>query len=151
MHRITITVDDELKTELDRIIQARGYQNRSEAVRDLARAGLRQAAEDVGEARHCVAALVYAFNHSARDLAKKLTHAMHRRHDMSVGTLHVHLDAENCVEVNILKGRTADIQSLANHIISERGVHHGRLVTIPADRHATSNDKKSADHHPHRH
>ena len=45
MQRVTITIDDELMTELDRIIEARGYQNRSEAIRDLARAGIRQAAE----------------------------------------------------------------------------------------------------------
>ncbi|HXW28290.1 MAG TPA: ribbon-helix-helix protein, CopG family, partial [Xanthobacteraceae bacterium] len=36
MQRITITVDDDLMDDLDRIIAARGYQNRSEAVRDLA-------------------------------------------------------------------------------------------------------------------
>ncbi len=47
MQRITITLDDELMTELDRIIAARGYQNRSEAIRDMARAGIRQAAETV--------------------------------------------------------------------------------------------------------
>ena len=44
MQRVTITIDDELMTELDRIIEVRGYQNRSEAIRDLARAGIRQAA-----------------------------------------------------------------------------------------------------------
>ena len=43
MQRVTITVDDELMVELDRIIAARGYQNRSEAIRDLARAGIREA------------------------------------------------------------------------------------------------------------
>ena len=44
MQRVTITLDDELMAELDRIIAARGYQNRSEAIRDLARAGIRQEA-----------------------------------------------------------------------------------------------------------
>ena len=41
MQRVTITLDDELMKELDAIIAARGYQNRSEAIRDLARAGIR--------------------------------------------------------------------------------------------------------------
>ena len=39
MQRITITVDDELVAALDRVIAACGYQNRSEAIRDLTRAG----------------------------------------------------------------------------------------------------------------
>jgi CopG family nickel-responsive transcriptional regulator len=35
MQRITITLDDELMEDLDRVIAAKGYQNRSEAIRDL--------------------------------------------------------------------------------------------------------------------
>jgi len=42
---LTITLDDEFVAELDSMISQRGYQNRSEAIRDLARAGMRQAAE----------------------------------------------------------------------------------------------------------
>ena len=37
MQRVTITIDDELDAELDRFMGARGYDNRSEAIRDLAR------------------------------------------------------------------------------------------------------------------
>jgi CopG family nickel-responsive transcriptional regulator len=59
MQRVTITIDDELMGELDRIIAVRGYQNRSEAIRDLARAGLREAQESVDGQRDCGAALVY--------------------------------------------------------------------------------------------
>jgi CopG family nickel-responsive transcriptional regulator len=44
MQRITITLDDDLMADLDRVMAARGYQSRSEAIRDLARAGLQQAA-----------------------------------------------------------------------------------------------------------
>jgi len=51
MQRVTITLDDALMKELDAIIAARGYQNRSEAIRDLARAGMREAAEDAGQKR----------------------------------------------------------------------------------------------------
>jgi len=53
MQRATITLDDEFVAELDRIIALRGYQNRSEAIRDLARAGMRQAAEASGESGQC--------------------------------------------------------------------------------------------------
>ena len=46
MQRITITIEDELLAEIDAAAEARGYQNRSEIIRDLARAGLQQGAED---------------------------------------------------------------------------------------------------------
>ena len=51
MQRVTITIDDELAAELDRFMAARGYANRSEAIRDLARSGLQQAATEVGGPR----------------------------------------------------------------------------------------------------
>ncbi len=105
MQRVTITLDDDLMAELDRIIAARGYQNRSEAIRDLARSGLQQAAVEVAGSRHCVAALVYVYDHHARELPKRLTQEFHAHHDLSQATLHVHLDAESCLEVTVLKGR----------------------------------------------
>jgi CopG family nickel-responsive transcriptional regulator len=133
MQRVTITIDDELDAELDRFMKARGYVNRSEAIRDLARMGLQQAALEVGGTRPCVAALVYMYDHEARDLPKRLTRDFHHRHDLAQTTLHVHLDHENCMEVTVLKGRGSDVQELADHIIAERGVRHGHVVYLPAD------------------
>jgi CopG family nickel-responsive transcriptional regulator len=133
MHRVTITIDDELAMELDRFMTGRGYGNRSEAIRDLARSGLQQAATEVAGARPCVAALVYLYDHEARELPQRLTRDFHHRHDLAQATLHVHLDHESCMEVTVLKGRGADVQEFADHIIAERGVRHGHVVYLPAD------------------
>ena len=132
MQRVTITLDDDLMADLDRIIAARGYQNRSEAIRDLARAGLEQAAVEVAHSRACVAALVYVYDHHARELPKRLTQEFHDHHNLSQATLHVHLDAQNCLEVTVLKGRGSEVQAFANHVIAERGVRHGHVVYMPA-------------------
>jgi Arc/MetJ-type ribon-helix-helix transcriptional regulator len=51
MQRITITLDDDLMKDLDAMIATHGYQNRSEAIRDLTRAGMQQAVQDKGRAR----------------------------------------------------------------------------------------------------
>ena len=40
MQRITITIDDDLMGEVERFMQKRGYEARSEVFRDLLRAGL---------------------------------------------------------------------------------------------------------------
>ena len=131
MQRVTMTLDDELMAEIDRLISARGYQNRSEAIRDLARAGLKQAAEEAGGGRDCVAALVYVYDHEARQLSKRLTNTFHDHHDLSLATMHVHLDHDSCIEVTVLRGAAHDVRHLADHVIAERGVRHGRLVTVP--------------------
>jgi CopG family nickel-responsive transcriptional regulator len=133
MQRVTITIDDGLAEELDHFMAGRGYANRSEAIRDLARSGLQQAATEVAGSRPCVAALVYMYDHEARELPKRLTRDFHARHDLAHTTLHVHLDHENCLEVTVLKGRGAEVQEFADHIIAERGVRHGHVVYLPAD------------------
>jgi CopG family nickel-responsive transcriptional regulator len=133
MQRVTITIDDGLAAELDRFMAGRGYANRSEAIRDLARSGLQQAATEVAGSRLCVAALVYMYDHEARELPKRLTRDFHERHDLAHTTLHVHLDHESCLEVTVLKGRGSDVQQFADRVIAERGVRHGHVVYLPAD------------------
>ena len=151
MTRITIVLDDELLTEVDRMIKTRGYQNRSEAIRDLARGGLRLAAEGV-DTGDCVAALVYAYDHDERDLPKRLIKTFHEHHDLTVSSLHVHLDHESCLEVSVLRGKTRDVRHLADHVIAERGVRHGRLVMLPAEELAGSHShRKGASSHSHLH
>ena len=152
MQRVTVTLDDDLMDDLDRIIAARGYQNRSEAIRDLARSGLEQAAVEVAGSRHCVAALVYVYDHHARELPKRLTQEFHDHHDLSQATLHVHLDEASCLEVTVLKGRGAEVQSFANHVIAERGVRHGHVVYVPSTKNTTHSHAHSHGHgHTHSH
>ncbi len=132
MHRITITIDDDLMAELDRAIETKGYQNRSEALRDLARAGLKQAAQEQGSNQNCVGVLSYVYDHTARDLARRLTGTFHDHHDLTIASMHVHLDAENCLEVGVLKGPMGEVQHFADHVIAERSVRYGRLHIVPA-------------------
>ena len=146
MQRITITIEDDLLAEIDAAAKDRGYQNRSEIIRDLARAGLQLAARDTAPSGQCVAALVYVYDHAARDLSKRLVQSFHGHHDLSLATLHVHLDDDSCMEVTALKGPSGDVQHFANHIIAERGVRYGRVVMIP-----TSANKKPRTRRKHRH
>jgi CopG family transcriptional regulator, nickel-responsive regulator len=131
MQRVTITLDDDLMADIDRLIAARGYQNRSEAIRDLARAGLVATGSTAAGDGLCTAALVYVYDHEARELPKRLTRDFHAHHDLTQATLHVHLDAHDCMEVSVLKGRGEDVQALADHVIAERGVRYGHLVMVP--------------------
>jgi CopG family transcriptional regulator, nickel-responsive regulator len=146
VQRFTITIDDDLDADLTRFMRARGYDNRSEAVRDLARAGLQQAANESGGSGRCIAALIYVYDHEARDLPKRLTRDFHDHHELAQATLHMHLDHESCMEVTVLKGKGTDVKDFANHIISERGVRHGHVVYLPGDTHHNGHDSHAKDH-----
>ena len=132
MERVTISVSDEFATELAGFMADHHYDNRSEAVRDLARRGLLQSKREAGTTGDCIAALTYVFNHHTRELARRLTDAHHAHHDLHVATLHVHLDHENCLELAVLRGDAGQIGSFANAVIAERGVTHGQVSYIPA-------------------
>ena len=61
MERVTISVSDEFAAELAFFMKTNHYGNRSEAVCDLARRGLRQAHLYAGACGECVATLSYVF------------------------------------------------------------------------------------------
>jgi len=153
MQRITITLDDELVEAIDRTIATHGYQNRSEAIRDLARAGMAALPETASTGSAAIAALVYVYEHEGRELAKRLTRSFHDHHDLSLATMHVHLDHESCMEVAVLRGAMSDIRHFAEHVISERGVRHGRLVAVPVEvaeeSHAHGGDDRRRHLHTH--
>jgi len=155
MDRFTISLDTELAREFDRLIRVRGYRNRSEAVRDLLRGQLELLRQTNEQSRHCIANLSYIYNHHERDLAERLIGLQHDHHNLTIATMHAHLDHEHCIESVILRGPTADVGRFADAIKAERGVRHGQLNLISAD---VENQPTSVAHshahgnkHPYRH
>ncbi len=132
MERITISLDESLAHEFDRLIARRGYATRSEAVRDLLRRELESERAAAGTG-HCVANLSYVYNHHERDLGERLTGAQHAHHDLCVATMHAHLDHEACLESVILRGPVQAVREFAQSVIAERGVRHGAINVISAD------------------
>lgn len=143
MQRVTITIDDDLVAEIDAFMTGRGYANRSEAIRDLARRGLSQSNLEVPHGRECVATLSYVYDHAARELPKRLTQDFHDHHSLAQATLHVHLDQDSCLEVTVLKGKSSEVKAFADHVVAERGVRHGHIAYMPTDVHSHSH------HHSH--
>lgn len=149
MQRVTITIEDDLLTAVDALMQQRGYGSRSEAVRDIIRERVAREQLEQPDAR-CVGVLSYVFDHATRELAARLTRAQHDQHDLSIASLHVHLDHDSCLEVAVLRGAHHAVRGLADSLVSQRGVRHAQLHVIPAqiDR-ATHRHGGSADTHDH--
>lgn len=133
MERFTISLDRRLAREFDQLIRAKGYGNRSEAVRDMLRDKLERSRLESQEAPYCIATLSYVYNHHERELAERLTASQHNHHDLCVSTMHVHLDHDNCMETVILRGATAAVRAFADALTARPGVRHGMLNLVPAD------------------
>jgi Predicted transcriptional regulators containing the CopG/Arc/MetJ DNA-binding domain and a metal-binding domain len=144
MQRITITVDDDLLEQFDELTRHRGYNNRSEAFRDLLRERIERERIASVAAPSCVGCLTYVYDHNERELPRRLVEAQHAHHELHVATLHMHLDHENCLEAAILRGSTAAVTAFASTVTAERGVRHGHLWMVPVDL-----DVASHHHHGH--
>jgi len=131
--RFGVSIDERLLQNFDALITRKGYDNRSEAIRDLIRATLIDDAwsQEEGET---VGTVTLVYNHHTRDLADKLTDHQHTHHEAIISALHVHLDAHNCLEVVVVKGRAGEVRRLADELIGTKGVKHGKLVMTTTGR-----------------
>ena len=131
MQRITITIDDDLLQAVDDLMHRRGYGSRSEAMRDIIREMVdreRLAEPDDRLHRHVRLRLRPRGPRPAR----RLNDAHHERHDLSVATMHVHLNHESCLEVSVLRGPLREVRAFADGVASQRGVRNANLHLIPA-------------------
>lgn len=138
MQRITVTLPESPGRALDQFMQARQYDSRSEAMRDLLRAALRdQPDASAGEA---MGVLSHVYDHHIRDLSSRLMQHHHDHHAPSITTSHVHLDHDTCLETTILRGPVAALRAYADGVLGQRGVVHGNLLLIPVESAAAAHD-----------
>jgi Predicted transcriptional regulators containing the CopG/Arc/MetJ DNA-binding domain and a metal-binding domain len=127
LQRIGVSIEEKLLVQFDKLIESKGYTNRSEAIRDLIRESLveEEWRQDEGES---VGTITLVYNHHLREMADRLTDLQHQYHERIVSVLHVHLDAHNCLEVMVVRGEKVEIQAIAGKLSSLKGVKHCKLV-----------------------
>jgi CopG family nickel-responsive transcriptional regulator len=125
---------EELLMQFDNLVARRGLaKNRSEVIRDLVRDALVDEEWDDPE-QEIVGTLTIVFSHHAADLQGKLDQIQHDNYQRIISTMHIHLDAHNCLEVIVMRGRSADVRGIADNILGIKGVKHGRLTATTTGR-----------------
>ena len=125
--RFGVSLSEKLLAEFDRLIDEKGYTNRSEAIRDLIREKLVEEEWQAGT-EEVAGTVSLVYDHHILDLPKRLTDIQHDHHDMVLSTLHVHLDHYNCLEVLLLKGPANEVRELGEKLASTKGVKHGKFA-----------------------
>ena len=140
VQRFTISLDDDLAAQFDALVDGKGYENRSEAVRDLIRTELDQLALARGgsgkPAKWCVATVSYVFDHTEQLVSARVLDLQHDQHDVVVSSLHTHLDHDNCLETVVLRGRIEAVRACAEKMVALRGVRHGNIHVVPLEQEA---------------
>jgi len=134
LSRIGVALPSELLEKFDRLIENRGYTNRSEAFRDLIRNELVQEVWQSSDSE-VFGTVTLVYNHHAHQVSDRLTELQHKYHAAIMSSLHVHLDHDNCLEVILVRGKAATVQSLANSLIATKGVKHGKFTGTASGAH----------------
>ncbi|MEW6533623.1 MAG: nickel-responsive transcriptional regulator NikR [Thermodesulfobacteriota bacterium] len=125
--RFGVSIPDDLLEKFDSLIMGQGYTNRSEAIRDLIRDRLVENQWTASD-HEVVGTVTVVYDHERSDLAQKLTEIQHRKHQLIISAVHVHLDAHNCLEVLIMRGSSDEVRKVGELLISTRGVKHGKIT-----------------------
>jgi CopG family nickel-responsive transcriptional regulator len=132
--RIGVAISEELLDKFDKLIEGRGYTNRSEAFRDLIRNELVQEVWKSSDTE-VFGTVTLVYDHHVRQLSDRLTELQHKYHHAIMSALHVHLDHDNCLEVILVRGKAAMVQKLAHSLIATKGVKHGRFTATTSGEH----------------
>lgn len=125
--RFGVSIEPDLLNKFDKLIDREGYENRSEAIRDLIRHTLINT-KKLDPDSIAMGTLTMIYDHHTGNLTNRLLELQHAHTSEILTTTHIHLDHDNCLEVLILKGKTKQIQKLADNIKSLKGIKHGELV-----------------------
>jgi CopG family nickel-responsive transcriptional regulator len=130
LSRIGISLPKHLLDQFDQIINYRGYSSRSEGIRDAIRNYIqyyRWMADVKGE-RQGVITMIY--DHDQRGLLVVLTDIQHEFSGIIQASLHSHVTESRCLEVILLRGDGTQLKSLAERLMSQKGVESVKLTTI---------------------
>jgi len=120
--RVSFTIERSLYEELEKLLTTTQYENRSEFIRDMVRERLVRDSWRRNE--EAVGTITMVYDHHQRDLSGAITHVQHEHHDAILATTHVHLTHDLCVEMIMVRGLAAQIESLADELRSRKGVLH---------------------------
>lgn len=118
--RFGVAMERALLQEFDRRIAAKGYENRSEALRDLVRAELLRAAWDAGAS--VAATLTVVFDPAAREVIARIADIESQASLGVMSSLRVPLTEARTLAVLALRGRAVDLTNLAGQIGGAKGV-----------------------------
>lgn len=129
--RVSISLPPPLLTELDRMVESRGYESRSQAIGEMVNYQLSEHKRMLGN-EVMVGTITLLYDRLTRDLQKKLADLQYKHINEVISSLHVHLSEDQLMEVILVQGPAAKLQAIANEIITLRGIVTGRLQMLAA-------------------
>ncbi len=132
LKRFSVSMESDLLNKFDHLVTIRGYENRSEAVRDLVREAILEHSYDDDEQMIAGSILLF-YDHHQRNLLEEMTEIQHGKHHLILATTHFHLDHGNCLELIVVQGKVKDVRELSYKLTSLKGVNYGKFTVAPVE------------------
>ena len=129
--RVSVSLPGTLLDELDRMVQGRGFESRSQAVSDMVNTTLVEHKRKLGNAV-MVGTITLHYDRTVRGLQKALADLQFKYINEVISSLHVHLSHDQIMEVILVQGHAEKLQEIANEMLIRRGVITGQLHVLAA-------------------
>lgn len=128
--RISISVPKDLLRSFDEHIKRLGYENRSKAVQDAMQSLITESKWMCEEMGKGIGAIAMVYDHGVKGLEEDLTNIQHHFEETICSSMHIHLDAENCLEIIAVRGKATDVRDLAQELKTRKGVKQLKLAIV---------------------
>jgi CopG family transcriptional regulator, nickel-responsive regulator len=129
--RISMSLPETLLCDLDRMVEERGFDSRSQAIADMLYQSLVEHKSDVGQ-DVMVGVVTLFYDNSVAGLQKQLADLQFRHIAEVISSLHVHLMHNQTMEVILVQGPAQKLRVIADEMTSRRGVISGKMHLIAA-------------------
>ena len=120
--RLSLSIESSLLEKMEDLAETRGYENRSEFIRDLIRKELAEGEWESGA--EVLGTITMVYNHHQRGISEKLTELQHDCTEHILAATHVHLSHHICAEMIMIRGNGEAIEKFSNSLRKLKGVLH---------------------------
>lgn len=130
LRRITVSMCEDTFQALDRIVNERGFDSRSQAISEMIH---QQAAEHLGKIGSQVMAgtLTLIYDESKSSLLRDLSRICREHLSEVISSQHILLEDDHVLEVLLMQGPARTLREIANELVTCKGVKSTHLTLTP--------------------
>ncbi|WP_410211648.1 nickel-responsive transcriptional regulator NikR [Aquirhabdus sp.] len=129
--RISLSLSQELLTELDDMVESRGFDSRSQAVADMLHQHITEHKRNLGN-DVMVGTITLLYDRSIPNLQHQLADLQYHHLAEVISSLHVQLTDNRVMEVILVQGPAKQLEIISDELITLRGVITGKLQLMTA-------------------
>jgi CopG family nickel-responsive transcriptional regulator len=131
LKRFGVSLEEEVLTELDQMVERENFPNRSRAIGYLVKKNIVE--QKWGGDEQVAGAVVVVYDHSKMELHKEVNAIQHNYNCLILSGQHIHLDEHNCLEVITVRGKAQKLIKLASKYKGLKGIKNVELVMSGTD------------------